>query len=348
MATATAESPGSDKATLKRLLKSASQEAVNAAIALDAGGAAIILLDKRKNPRALLKQLKDDAPDSRNHRFGTVAVVAEQKLVRFTLDKQAGAMLRKLVVALKGTGYRKIEIGTEGANDFESADSDDDASDEPAPEDPPREDPGPARAIAALTRRLTDLVRKLGSTGTPPPKPAIDLARTIKAALAANDDKTATTQLDALKKLVDAPPTPDTAQGTVKPADPAALGKAKQVWVGTRAKISGDLQNLFGTFRQTFAGQDGGDQIAKEFRSHIDTVLGQLDDELAHALDALAKAPDAERAKAADRTRKLIERYSAHVTNDEVVAALDDNPLVKINLRATIGTALSAIAKQVR
>lgn len=232
MATATAESPGSDKATLKRLLKSASQEAVNAAIALDAGGAAIILLDKRKNPRGLLKQLKDDAPDSRNHRFGTVAVVAEQKLVRFTLDKQAGAMLRKLVVALKGTGYRKIEIGTEGANDFESADSDDDASDEPAPEDPPREDPDPAREIAALTRRLTDLVRKLGSTGTPPPKPAIDLARTIKAALAANDDKTATTQLDALQNWSMHRPLPTPHRGPSSPptrqhsAKPSRSGSA--------------------------------------------------------------------------------------------------------------------------
>lgn len=109
-----AEPVGMGKAELKRMLKFAQQAPVRIAFALGADGKAIVLMDRRKPPRALEKELKDAAPDSRNHRFGMVALDAnDAKLVRLTVNKSAPGMGRRLVVAFKGTGFSKVEVGTE-------------------------------------------------------------------------------------------------------------------------------------------------------------------------------------------------------------------------------------------
>lgn len=105
---------GMEKAELKRMLKFASDEPVRVAFALGGDGKAILVMDRRKPARTLEKELKEAVPDSKNHRFGTAAVDAAQpKLVKFMVNKQAGGVARKLVVALKGTGFSKVEVGTE-------------------------------------------------------------------------------------------------------------------------------------------------------------------------------------------------------------------------------------------
>jgi hypothetical protein len=56
------ESPGMDRGDLKRLLRMARKEPVHAAFAIGGDGKPIIMLDKRKPPRALEKGIKDQAP----------------------------------------------------------------------------------------------------------------------------------------------------------------------------------------------------------------------------------------------------------------------------------------------
>jgi hypothetical protein len=109
------EPAGSDKGELKRLLRvSQGGEPVFMALALDASGKAVILADRRRQPRALEKELKEADPDSRNHRFGTMGADPDKpKTVQFKLNKAASGMARKLVVALKGTGYNKVEISSD-------------------------------------------------------------------------------------------------------------------------------------------------------------------------------------------------------------------------------------------
>lgn len=106
---------GMGAADLRKLLKLAQKQPVRAAFALGGDGKAVLVLDRRKPPRALAKQIKDGAPDSRNHRFGTASVdPSEPKLVRFTVNRSGGGFVRKLAIALRGTGYNKVEIATGG------------------------------------------------------------------------------------------------------------------------------------------------------------------------------------------------------------------------------------------
>jgi hypothetical protein len=109
--TAANDSVGMDRADLKRMLRIARKDPVHMAFALGGDGKPIIMLDKRKQPRALEKGIKDGAPDAKNHRFGRVAIDPDDpKLAVFTVNKAASGMARRLVIALKGTGCSKVQI----------------------------------------------------------------------------------------------------------------------------------------------------------------------------------------------------------------------------------------------
>src|SRR3954454_23500466 len=131
---------GLDKAELKKFLKmSRKRGPMNMALAIGGDGKAIIQIEKMKQPRTIERTLKTDAPDSKNHRFGTVYVDPEEpKLAQFIVNKASGGMARKLIVQLKGTGFTKVKLLTEdGAvceedegEDEEVVDQDDDQEDE--------------------------------------------------------------------------------------------------------------------------------------------------------------------------------------------------------------------------
>lgn len=121
---AEAEPVGMDKADLKRMLKFAKQAPVRIAFALGADGKAIVVMDRRKQPRALEKELKEAAPDSKGHRFGTAAVDPnDAKLVRLSVNRASNGMGRKLVMAFKGTGFSRVEVSTEEGGPPERAES---------------------------------------------------------------------------------------------------------------------------------------------------------------------------------------------------------------------------------
>ena len=106
-----------DLGQLRTLLKLARREPVHVAFALGGDGKAMLQMDKKKKPRALEKLLKDVA-ESRNHRFGTLSIDPESpNLARFTVNKSSAGMARKLVIALKGTGMRYVEIALAGPAD---------------------------------------------------------------------------------------------------------------------------------------------------------------------------------------------------------------------------------------
>jgi len=127
---------GLDKAELKKFLKmSRKRGPMNMAFAIGGDGKAIIQIEKIKPPRTIERTLKSDAPDSKNHRFGTVYVDPEEpKLAQFVVNKAGGGLARRLIVQLKGTGFTKVKLLTEdGAvceedegEDEEVVDQDDD------------------------------------------------------------------------------------------------------------------------------------------------------------------------------------------------------------------------------
>lgn len=129
---------GMDRGDLKRMLRLARRESVHAAFALGGDGKPIIILDKRKQPRALEKSIKDGAPDARNTRFGSVLIDPDDpKLARFVINKAASGMARKLIVALKGTGFNKVQIVLEDGSAIEAAEG------EAEPDDDDEDGDGP-------------------------------------------------------------------------------------------------------------------------------------------------------------------------------------------------------------
>ena len=112
---------GMEPAELKRLLRLASSAPIHAAFAIGGDGRPIIMLDKRKPPRVLEKELKESDPDAKSHRYGTVSVDPDDpKLACFVVNKAASGMAGRLVKALKGTGFSKIRIVLEDGTEVEA------------------------------------------------------------------------------------------------------------------------------------------------------------------------------------------------------------------------------------
>ena len=225
MANAAANEPvGMGKADLKRMLRLARKQPIHAAFALGGDGKAIVVLDKRKQPRALERGIKEEAPDAKNHRWGSVSIDPDEpKIARFMVNKASSGMARKLVIALKGTGFPKVHIvledgtpidmaegepeedqddGQEAADGDEPEDMADDADHPEAPQDASPDaapqpaassDPSPGAApqpaadqpdAATLTQTLTGLVKQMMAVVAQDPSQKAGLAELATAAQA--------------------------------------------------------------------------------------------------------------------------------------------------------------------
>lgn len=172
-----AEPAGSEKGEIKRLLRlSQGGDPIFMALALDANGKAIIRVDRRRQPRALEKELKEADPDSRNHRFGTMSAdPAKPKTVQFKVNKAASGLARKLVVALKGTGYNKVEISSDDGGPPEIH-TEPDADDVPDGKTPGQ----PAKPVANAPVGASAGTQAGAAAGAPPAaKPAIDTGKLV-------------------------------------------------------------------------------------------------------------------------------------------------------------------------
>jgi hypothetical protein len=104
---------GMEKAEMKRLLSVARKTPVNCAVAKpNKGQMALVLMDKVRTPKALVKDLQDQFADMKAARWGTVSVDAEQnpKLAVFELNKPFPGLARRLVKTLKGTGFNAVDV----------------------------------------------------------------------------------------------------------------------------------------------------------------------------------------------------------------------------------------------
>jgi hypothetical protein len=104
---------GMDKAEMKRLLSVAGKKPVNCAVAKpNKGQMALLLMDKVRQPKALVKDLQGQFVDMKNPRWGTVSVDAQQnpKLAVFELNKPFPGLARRLGKTLKGTGFSAVDV----------------------------------------------------------------------------------------------------------------------------------------------------------------------------------------------------------------------------------------------
>ena len=152
---------GADK--IKPLLTSSKQEPVQAAIALTSDGDGLILLDKKKKPRAVMALLKASAAKAKLQlqpstlRFGRAEVDTDYdpSMVRFFINKEApGNMRARLVEVVKRSAYQKVEFNIDLTLELEPEEGEAEAAatTEPTPQAP---DP------AALSAQLSELVRRI-------------------------------------------------------------------------------------------------------------------------------------------------------------------------------------------
>lgn len=122
---------GMAKPELRKHIIMARRKPLHIAFAMGGDGHAIVVMDRRKPPRAIEKQIKEQASDSRNHRFGLVRFDEDEpSIARIVVNKPSAGMARKLVLALKGTGVRQIELVMEDGTPVDSARNEDDEDDE--------------------------------------------------------------------------------------------------------------------------------------------------------------------------------------------------------------------------
>lgn len=178
---AAAVDTGMEKADMKRLLVRSKKEPVHCAVAQPERGAhAMLLMDKIKQPRAVMKMLEDSNSNLKYPRWGSVSVDVETnpKLAVFQLNKPAPGMARRLIKTLKGTGFTKVQVlfddGSPAENHEEEEAPEEAAA---APEGAPKAAGAVAGAAdghadaarqAALTRRLADVAKQIAQAGDDP------------------------------------------------------------------------------------------------------------------------------------------------------------------------------------
>ncbi|HKM63291.1 MAG TPA: hypothetical protein VJY39_12465 [Acidisphaera sp.] len=104
-----------DKGELKKLLMKSKKEPVNCAVGMGDGKKSqpgLILLDRVKAPKAVLKELEKQFPGATNTRWGSVFVDTDldAALVQLQLNKAASGIGKRLVKSLKGTGFTKVKV----------------------------------------------------------------------------------------------------------------------------------------------------------------------------------------------------------------------------------------------
>jgi hypothetical protein len=372
---------GMEKAEMKRLLVRSKKEPVNCAVAQPKDGPlALVLMDKIKQPKALVRDLEKQFADAKNPRWGTVFVDVDEnpKLAVFAMKKALPGLGRRLVKTLKGTGFTKVEIRLEDGSLAEAvAEEEEEAQEAPALAPGAARTPDAAAPQAASGGAAPAQAAAPAPEGAAPqaaagaaPKPDQDaaqldalgrrLAELVKKAAQAGADaahqkamdavvdaarkKLESCDLKAATKLIDglqeALARPPAPAGG---AAPARLAAAPKAWQGTIASIGDALDGLKQAVRKEFAGEPPA--LLAEVETHLgqlDKITTRFDDELEKLLQDAASATDAGARKvAAAKAKKVIADYIKFTQSEPLIAHTDKNPFgVKPDLRKLIARGL--------
>ncbi len=357
---------GMEVGDLRKLLSKSKTEPVNAAFGID-GKNAVILLDKIKQPKAISKQLEDKFKGLKNVRFGTAFVDTDTdpKLVILTVNRAAAGAGRLLKKTLKGTGISKIRIQLDDGTVAEDVGEEDEQGAEAQPangaaapadaepaqaaatadgeQQPGQQEAAPAAQVdvAGLTKRLTDLVKKIPQF----PDRANDLKQlATKAGMAIKaGDPSATDALDDLDQQMQS-----AGPGAANGGADAALQKSGQAWVATRKKLESDIGKLHDAMAKHYQGHGFSADLSKVFETKVEPILSSLDGGLADKLDeALQNKDPAQRSKLLGEARQLIDKYDGFISSDPLLGQLDANPFVPLTLVKTAQVTLAALKKSV-
>ena len=349
---------GMDKADMKKLLTVSKKQPVNCAVGVTKTGV-VLMMDKIKQPKAVLKDLEKKFADMKQPHWGSAVVDmdADPKLVVLTLNKAAPGMARKMKKTLKGTGFSKVEIRLEDGTVADTADEGDEEEEAgPAAAARPVEAaPAPADAAGVgpdagvLTQQLTGLVGQLKAALAADPsraEPLKALATQAQASLKSGDLPAAQSAVTQLAQALGGE------GGAAPSAAPApnmqALNKAKLAWSAARAKVEGDLGKLHGEMTKHFKGHGLDAELDGIFASKVQPIMSRLDEGLSKKLDEVAgNADPAQHTKLLGEAKQIVQQTSAFVAGEPMLAKLDTNPFVPVAIQKTLSSTLTALDRVV-
>lgn len=351
---------GMEKADMKRLLIRSKSEPVNCAIAQgEEPATALLLMHKIKAARAVERMLKDEFPKSKNHRFGTASVDADDnpKLVKFFLNKPISGMARRLVKTLKGTGFTKAIILLEDGTEVEAHEEAEEEAGvaaspgipaEPQPgvaagAPPPPSGPDAAKAAAdgaALRALLATLAAQIPAVAGEDARRKAELVKLATDAnvnLKTNNLIYAATFLAQLKREIEIP---------VVRAGVTTFAKSRLAWIATRQMVTAEIGKLGAELDATYADSPSKGEISSAFKNKTQALMNLFDDTLVTAIDAVMEnAEPARRDALVTTARNAAKDFLGIVDAEELIDALDDNPFMPLNLRATLTTTLGGLSK---
>jgi hypothetical protein len=312
---ATLDAPaGMGKAEIKHHLRLARSAPVQVAFAIAKNGNAILQFDRRKPGRALDKELKDAAPDSKSHRWGTaMADPANDKILRLTVNQPGGGLAGKLIAAIKGSGFSKVKLVLDDGTEVESheeADEDSDAAEAgaaagtaaaKAPPEPPAAESGgfgaalgglggvapaaPQPDLAELQTELTGLVKRMlvVIARDPSQKAALtELAVDTRASLKRPDLTEASAAVDVFREAIG-----DAEQAAAAPQAPGSQAPAPSPAAPSRPTPAPPPPAAKEHHQQAAAQPDPGADVRKQGEA----ILATLTNAIKQAMPTLSLVP---------------------------------------------------------
>jgi hypothetical protein len=350
----TADSPALAITAMVPLLRLVRQgEPMKAMVAI-AGKEAAVMIGRRAITPAQRQSLTDDLGVTGGVKFAAGDCLWEDNAVTFVLQTQAAGLARKIAAALlRQTGQRvKVRVRGEGPDDL------DEDLDVEAVEAVEARGAGNAATAAADAdadanvdaARLADVRAQLLTLGSrlqqavvasPGNKTAlVQTVQQINGQLQRKDAAEASAGLTRLLELLSAAPSTNAATATPAAATSgpsfAQMQKARLDWQTTRALLRQRLRALEMKLLAHFEDKPEAGQ-AREGAARLAEVLTVLDDGLGDTLDEALNAADADQRRARlNAARQQIEAYAQYVRSSPLVADLDDNPFVPVDIRTTV------------
>ncbi|HZR21035.1 MAG TPA: peptidoglycan-binding domain-containing protein [Verrucomicrobiae bacterium] len=154
----------------------------------------------------------------------------------------------------------------------------------------------------------------------------------------------------ALSRPGPLPPAPAAPQAVEAPKlGRPELGKASSVWHNMRAVIDTNLEQVKKAATAHYAHEDP--NLAREVQQNLgklDGIKGKFDHRIA---DSLAKAhaakDEASRKAELKKAKGILAEYINHVKSEPLIAHVDSNPWLKINLRKTLVDTITHMAQAI-
>ncbi len=354
---------GMERGALKALLIKSKQEPVSCAVGKGKEpGAAYILLDKIKQPKALETALEKQFADIKDPRRGSASVDIDDnpKLVLFRINKPSSGLGIRLLKLLKPVGFNKIRFEFEDGSEPETLGDEEEegvegqgheAAAATIPPPPPPPPQAPVVDAKALKDRLTALVQQMAKfiAANPGRKDELmALAKQAQIALGTNNFTTAVQTMDALEAALKttAGPAPAAAaagSGTV------AYAKSRLAWLAVRKKMETDLETLRKEILAYYKNEDIVADLDTRYTTRVAPLLATLDETLADTLDSATNATDPDqRHKLVAESHDIITRYQNFLAAEPIFGELDSNPFVPLTITKTMTATLTTLAAAIR